>query len=155
MHGFPYPADLRGWTFGRLGVVAFHAPGSHGVSPTWLCACVCGAEHVVSRTSLVGGLTRSCGCLRREKSRERYIANMRRAHQRRSARVAAGAQDDAFRAPEGPVSPHANKPAPTWHGVQPALRSLADCLGMRPTFTPPLVGRVHVLHDDDDMEIAA
>ena len=32
----------------------------------WLCICDCGIKKAILRSSLIGGLTKSCGCLRRE-----------------------------------------------------------------------------------------
>lgn len=36
----------------------------------WVCKCDCGNYHTVRHTSLVKGLTKSCGCLRSETSRK-------------------------------------------------------------------------------------
>lgn len=60
--------DLTGKRFGRLTVVKRVESGNHGSShgSRWLCVCDCGNEKVVSRCHLVGGDTRSCGCLQRE-----------------------------------------------------------------------------------------
>lgn len=60
--------DLSGQRFGRLTVV--------GTGPTvakhttWRCRCDCGAESVVQTFNLINGLTRSCGCYRRDRARE-------------------------------------------------------------------------------------
>ncbi len=54
--------ELTGQRFGRLTVIR-----RSGATPqrlaTWLCRCDCGNECVVSRTCLVDGYTKSCGCL--------------------------------------------------------------------------------------------
>lgn len=41
--------------------------------PYWFCQCDCGNTKIVSRAYLVDGVTRSCGCLRRELARENLI----------------------------------------------------------------------------------
>lgn len=41
--------------------------------PYWFCQCDCGNTKIVSRAYLVDGVTRSCGCLRRELARESLI----------------------------------------------------------------------------------
>ncbi len=67
--------DLTGQVFGRLTVIerlAKQADGSR--SPLWLCRCSCGTERQLSTRSLKSGNTKSCGCLRREASRERLVA---------------------------------------------------------------------------------
>lgn len=61
--------DLTGQRFGSLTVVSSAEPY---VSPSgqlyrrWLCKCDCGSESVAFQNSLTSGLTRSCGCSRRE-----------------------------------------------------------------------------------------
>ena len=65
--------DLTGQRIGRL--VALSIAGRRQRCITWLCQCDCGAECVVVSSYLVRGLTKSCGCLRRET----YVANMTRA----------------------------------------------------------------------------
>lgn len=61
--------DLTGKRFGRLVVfgLAYKKP------PTiyWNCICDCGESRVVAAGNLRRGLTRSCGCLSREKASER------------------------------------------------------------------------------------
>lgn len=66
------PIDLTGRTFGRLKVIE-RAPNdeiSRNPRPLWLCECECGNMTVVCGANLRHNLTRSCGCLRREKSAE-------------------------------------------------------------------------------------
>lgn len=62
-----------GDTFGRLTVTAL-MPGSLATV-----RCECGQRRAVKRSSLTAGLTRSCGCLAREKSSQRMTA-MRTRH---------------------------------------------------------------------------
>lgn len=57
--------DLTGKTFGRLTVVGLaNVPEKHGTY--WHCKCECGNEVDVPAGNLVGGQTKSCGCLQRE-----------------------------------------------------------------------------------------
>jgi hypothetical protein len=57
--------DLTGRRFGRL--VVLHREKNEETHLTyWRVRCDCGTEFVVSRSNLVSGGTRSCGCLRRE-----------------------------------------------------------------------------------------
>lgn len=63
--------DLRvGDRFGRLTIVERIGSDKRGES-LWLCKCDCGNEKIVTPTNLRNGSTKSCGCLRSEKSRER------------------------------------------------------------------------------------
>jgi hypothetical protein len=53
-----YPASLVGMQFGELTV--YRASAIRG---RWDCRCSCGGEKEVARRDLLGGRTRSCGCL--------------------------------------------------------------------------------------------
>src|SRR5215831_7534678 len=57
--------DLTGQKFGRLIVIEL-ANRNLWVNrrATWICKCECGSEKIVSSTDLVSNHTRSCGCLR-------------------------------------------------------------------------------------------
>jgi DNA-binding XRE family transcriptional regulator len=66
------PLDLTGRTFGRL-TAARRVGHRHGAA-LWLCRCECGNETRASVRSLTEGNTRSCGCLRRELTGERFRA---------------------------------------------------------------------------------
>lgn len=57
--------DLAGQRFGRLAVFGYVGKNKDGHS-LWICHCDCGQQSVVVRTSLISGLTNSCGCLYRE-----------------------------------------------------------------------------------------
>ena len=60
-----------GQVFGRLTVLEESAPPSEYLTykGRWYrCRCQCGNTAVVRRDSLIGGKTKSCGCLRRETS---------------------------------------------------------------------------------------
>lgn len=52
--------SLRGHQFGRLRALFAEGPRH------WVCVCDCGVLHTTLKSSLVGGRTKSCGCLRRE-----------------------------------------------------------------------------------------
>jgi len=57
--------DIIGKRFGRLTVIAFDGIRGRRAS-YWLCRCDCGNEKVITRSSLISGNTRSCGCLKKE-----------------------------------------------------------------------------------------
>lgn len=62
----------EGERFGRLTVIREVEPkiyGSNGYVRYFLCKCDCGNESVVSIHNLRNGVTRSCGCLRKELNR--------------------------------------------------------------------------------------
>ena len=61
--------DLIGQKFGRLTVVAESPSRVTGVgyrTTMWECRCDCGNTVVVRAKCLLGGVTKSCGCLQRE-----------------------------------------------------------------------------------------
>ena len=60
--------DLSGKVFGRLTVISFN--GRSGSQYLWNCQCECGKTNTPSRSSLVSGKSKSCGCLARERSAE-------------------------------------------------------------------------------------
>lgn len=61
--------DLVGRKFGRLTVLdRYHAVTRF---PKWRCLCDCGKTVIVSAGNLLYGRTKSCGCLRRDRARER------------------------------------------------------------------------------------
>ena len=63
--------DLSKDKFDRLKPLYIHHV-EDGV-PYWFCQCDCGNTKIVSRSYLVDGVTRSCGCLRKELARENLI----------------------------------------------------------------------------------
>lgn len=63
--------NLIGQKFGMLIVIAETDKRSSD-SICWLCRCDCGNEVIVSGDSLRSGLTKSCGCLRKAKAKERF-----------------------------------------------------------------------------------
>lgn len=63
----PKPAVIPGKLYGRL--IAVEIVGRRpNRDLLWICKCECGAEKVIGGSNLITGMTRSCGCLRREKS---------------------------------------------------------------------------------------
>lgn len=60
--------DLIGMRFGRL-IVRARSVNRYN-SPAWECLCDCGATSVVVGYSLRSGVTKSCGCLLRDKTRD-------------------------------------------------------------------------------------
>lgn len=64
--------DMVGMRFGKLTVLkeAYTRKSKH----YWLCRCDCGNEKIVEEYHLKSGRTKSCGCLRKQKLRERRIS---------------------------------------------------------------------------------
>lgn len=65
--------DLTGMRFGRLVAIEPASDGMYGKSDghkVWKCMCDCGNVTYTISSALKAGNTRSCGCLRKEKSRE-------------------------------------------------------------------------------------
>lgn len=64
--------EMIGKEFGRLKVIRQMEVSTKSDRQAWyLCRCQCGSEIVVRGTSLRNGTTSSCGCLRKEITRER------------------------------------------------------------------------------------
>ena len=65
--------DLTGQRFGKLTAIREVTPiqSARGPLRAWLCRCDCGREVIVRQKNLVGKVTRSCGCLRKEKAKKR------------------------------------------------------------------------------------
>lgn len=66
----PTLLNLTGQYFGRLLAMSRAGRDKHRHA-IWLCRCECGKETKVSRVNLIGGGTRSCGCLQKELCSER------------------------------------------------------------------------------------
>ena len=64
--------DLLNQKFGRLTVIKEAGKDKNG-RVRWKCLCDCGKITIVRRSSLQSGDTKSCGCLRAEKTRKRLI----------------------------------------------------------------------------------
>lgn len=58
--------DLTDMRFGRLKVIGFAGKRSSG-KKYWSCICDCGNSVDVYQFNLTGGITQSCGCLKKEK----------------------------------------------------------------------------------------
>ena len=76
----PKKSDLTGQTINRLVVIREYGRTKSG-KVTWLCRCLgrqgddCGKEVVVATCDLRNGHTKSCGCLKRERLRERHTTH--------------------------------------------------------------------------------
>jgi hypothetical protein len=63
--------NLMGKTFGRLTVIGRaddYVLESGCMQVNWVCRCVCGNEKAVRSSRLRSGVTKSCGCIRRERA---------------------------------------------------------------------------------------
>lgn len=58
--------DLLGRQFGRLTVIKYGRT-DHGKA-MWKCHCICGNDVIVASENLIQGKTKSCGCIRKEKT---------------------------------------------------------------------------------------
>lgn len=70
--GYNTTPDLRGRMFGRLLAVDIVLPKTRHIY--WHCWCACGNSCKIQTTNLISGGTQSCGCLRRELTRDRGAA---------------------------------------------------------------------------------
>lgn len=83
----PKKIDLTGQPFGRLVVIREYGRSKNG-AVLWLCKCECGNECVVSSDNLRKQHTRSCGCLSRDRLRERStIHGLNTKHKRLCASI--------------------------------------------------------------------
>ena len=57
--------DISGQKFGRLLVEGFVGIGKYSHAK-WNCVCDCGNSCIIRSGSLIGGMTKSCGCLSKE-----------------------------------------------------------------------------------------
>lgn len=65
-----HPEDLTGKTFGRLMVIKRADPPRKFNSAMWECQCECGNTKMYSGSSLMQQQTRSCGCLKKELTKD-------------------------------------------------------------------------------------
>lgn len=65
--------DLTGKKFGQLTVIGVHDTGSR--KTYYVCQCDCGNIKVIRADALVGGMTKSCGCLKKEQDKINLTAN--------------------------------------------------------------------------------
>ena len=68
--------DLTGQVFGRLTAERYLRSDKTDGS-IWLCRCECGKEKEVPASRLLRGITRSCGCLAKERPRRNDITGQR------------------------------------------------------------------------------
>lgn len=61
--------DLSGKVFSRLTVISYSHTNKYG-GACWLCICVCGKNKIINYSSLIQGLSKSCGCLHKERISE-------------------------------------------------------------------------------------
>ena len=66
--------DLTGQRFGRLLVIRRGENTTRGQAQ-WVCKCDCGNTKQIASASLVKGATKSCGCLRKEMTKQRGLNN--------------------------------------------------------------------------------
>jgi hypothetical protein len=66
--------DITGQMFGRLAVIGFHSTDL-ARQARWLCRCNCGTERIVLGSNLRRGLTVSCGCFSRDRTREIFTTH--------------------------------------------------------------------------------
>lgn len=66
--------DLTGMTFGRLLVLEENGRNKQGYK-LWKCKCECGEYKTVRTSDLTSGVTRSCGCLRKESYQKNLTEN--------------------------------------------------------------------------------
>lgn len=64
--------DLTGQQFGRLTVVQFAGKYNGSRNSLWQCVCECGQEAFIPTGRLRDGSSRSCGCLQRELTSQRF-----------------------------------------------------------------------------------
>ena len=57
--------DLTGQVFRRLTVLSGAGRSRYGQA-MWLCRCECGKQKIINGSSMLNGLTMSCGCLRKK-----------------------------------------------------------------------------------------
>jgi hypothetical protein len=65
--------DLTGRVFHRLTILHRSATRRHA----WLCRCACGKEKEILASNLTLGITQSCGCLQRERTRAASLTHGR------------------------------------------------------------------------------
>jgi len=75
--------NLKGQRFGRLAVLRRIRILKRKAYPAqWHCLCDCGNNRIITSSSLVRGLSQSCGCLRSELSSARAVKNLSRTYPR-------------------------------------------------------------------------
>jgi len=72
--------DLTNQRFGRLKVLEQQATDTGRGKALWRCQCDCGETTIVRGDCLNRGVTKSCGCLRREEARTRRVGKKKKPH---------------------------------------------------------------------------
>lgn len=67
--------DLKGKIFGRLKVLEFSHNLGAGKGAVWKCSCTCGNFKLLRAKVLLGGNSRSCGCLAKEFQKRKRKSN--------------------------------------------------------------------------------
>lgn len=75
--------DLTGLVFGRLRVVS-RAINGNCRQTRWNCVCECGGKALVVSQNLQRGITKSCGCIRKEKIAQQGHRNATHGHATRN-----------------------------------------------------------------------
>ena len=65
--------NLTGEVFGRITVISLNHKDEKRREYWWNCVCECGIEKEIKGDSLKNGTTRSCGCLKNDISRDRWL----------------------------------------------------------------------------------
>ena len=65
--------NLSGRTYGRWKIVAFAGRTARGAA-TYRCRCICGTEKILFANHVTRGVSKSCGCYRRELMEKRQTA---------------------------------------------------------------------------------
>ena len=118
--------EMAGQVFARLTVVErVESLGGSGKSAVWRCRCTCGKMVPVEANRLRRGEVKSCGCLRRETTRQTGMDSARKRAQQAKAR------SHKRRPPTLRTTPRVEAPAPAnrWKTAALALADLAACLG--------------------------
>ncbi len=71
--------DLTGQVFTRLTVLEYAGPAARR-QKLWTCICECGEIRIVRSATLVNGMTKSCGCLKRDQTIARNTTHGLRSH---------------------------------------------------------------------------
>ena len=70
------PMNLHGKKFGRWTVLDFAGIENH--KSKWLCECECGTKRIVRQTNLIQGISKSCGCYKRDRTAESHTTHGKR-----------------------------------------------------------------------------
>jgi hypothetical protein len=68
--------DLTGQTFERLSVLYFIGLDDKRKQALWFCKCICGKTKIIQSNNLIRGVTKSCGCLQKEKAGKKSVIDL-------------------------------------------------------------------------------